>query len=128
MLDAVRAAAPDAVIVFVTYPREVPEGDCPALSLDDAEASIVRSMGERLEQTFVEVVAPADVVFVDPYVDPEDHTGCAPPDRRWTAGNEAPGGTPFHPTALGHEVMADLVIDSGSTDSARRCGFSPGLR
>lgn len=112
MLDAVRATAPDATIVFVTYPREVPEGNCPALSLDDAEASVVRSMGDRLEQVFVEVVAPTDVVFVDPYVDPEDHTGCAPPDRRWTAGNEAPEGTPFHPTALGHEAMADLVIDA----------------
>ena len=36
VLDAVRAAAPDAVIVFVTYPREVPEGNCPASSLADA--------------------------------------------------------------------------------------------
>ena len=112
VLDAVRAAAPDAVIVFVTYPREVPEGNCPALSLADAEASIVRSMGERLEQAFVDVVAATDVVFVDPYVGPGDHTGCAPESQRWTAGNEAPGGTPFHPTALGHEVMADLVIEA----------------
>ena len=112
MLDAVSATAPDAVIVFVTYPREVPEGNCPALSFDDAEASIVRSMGASLEQTFVDVVAPTDVVFVDPYADPDDHTGCAPASQRWTAGNDAPDGTPYHPTALGHEVMAALVIDA----------------
>ena len=112
MLDAVSATAPDAAIVFVTYPREVPDGNCPALSFDDAEASIVRSMGASLEQTFVDVVAPTDVVFVDPYVDPDDHTGCAPASQRWTAGNDAPDGTPYHPTALGHEVMADLVIDA----------------
>ena len=69
-------------------------------------------MGASLQQAFVDVVASSDVVFVDPYVDPEDHTGCAPEAERWTAGNEAPAGTPFHPTALGHEVMADLVIDA----------------
>lgn len=112
MIDTVRAAAPDAVIVFVTYPREVPEGNCPELSLDDAEATIVRSMGEGLQQAFVDVVASSDVVFVDPYVDPDDHTGCAPASQRWVAGFDAPEGTPYHPTALGHEVMADLVIDA----------------
>ena len=79
LIDRVKAAAPEATIVFVTYPREVPaDKNCPALSYTDEEAALVRSMGEKLEALFVEVVKPRGVVFVDPYVAPGDHTGCAP--------------------------------------------------
>ena len=109
MLDQLHAAAPSATIVFVTYPREFPEGTCPELSMTDDEVAIMRDMGERLEAVFVEFGDENDVVFVDPYVEPGDHTGCAPESERWTAGNEAPDGFPYHPTALGHEVMARMI-------------------
>lgn len=113
MLREIRAVAPDATIVFVTYPREVPEGNCPELGYADEEAAIVRSMGEDLERMFVEVVgADPDVVLVDPYVAPGDHTGCAPVDERWAAGKVADDGFAYHPTALGHEVMANMVAEA----------------
>ena len=76
LIERVKAAAPNATIVFVTYPREVPaDKNCPALSYTDGEAEIVRSLGEKLEALFVEVVEPTGVVFVDPYVAKGDHTG-----------------------------------------------------
>ena len=110
LIDQVKAAAPKATIVFVTYPREVPAGkNCPALSFTDEEAAIVRSMGEKLEALFVEVVKPTGVVFVDPYVAPGDHTGCAPAAERWTAGHIPDDGFAYHPTALGHQVMAAMI-------------------
>jgi lysophospholipase L1-like esterase len=110
LIDRIKAAAPNALIVFVTYPREVPaDKNCPELSYTDGEAAIVRSMGEKLEALFVEVVEPTGVVFVDPYVAGGDHTGCAPAAQRWTAGNVADDGFAYHPTALGHEVMADMI-------------------
>ena len=109
MIDKLKAAAPSATIVFVTYPREVPAGNCPALSFTDEEAAAVRDMGAKLEKAFVDVVRPTGVVFVDPYVRPGDHTGCAPASQRWTAGHIAPDGFPYHPTALGHEVMAQMI-------------------
>ena len=83
--------------------------NCPALSFTDAEAAIVRSMGEKLEALFVDVVKPTGVVFVDPYVAPGDHTGCAPAAERWTAGHIPDDGFAYHPTALGHEVMATMI-------------------
>ena len=66
-------------------------------------------MGEQLESVFVEVHKAEDMLFVDPYVAPRDHTGCAAPDQRWTAGRVADDGFVYHPTALGHEVMAKMI-------------------
>ena len=59
MIAKIRAAAPSAMIVFVTYPREVPAGkNCPALGFTDAAAAVVRSIGQMLENAFVQVVKP----------------------------------------------------------------------
>jgi lysophospholipase L1-like esterase len=110
MLDRLEAAAPKAKIVFVTYPREVPRaGNCPELAFTDDEAAIVRSMGKQLEAMFVAVAKRRGIVFVDPYVARGDHTGCAPPSQRWTAGHVPDDGFAYHPTALGHQVMAKMI-------------------
>jgi lysophospholipase L1-like esterase len=115
MIETIKAAAPSAKIVFVTYPREVPAGqNCPALGYTNSAAAIVRSMGQMLENAFVQVVKPlGGVVFVDPYAVPGNHTVCALPSQRWTQGAKAVFGvTGFahHPTALGHKVMAQMII------------------
>ena len=109
MVSALHAAAPAAVLVFVTYPRMVPDGNCPALGFTDADAAILRDMGAKLEQVFVDTFKNTNVVFVDPYAAPGDHTACAAPSERWEAGHVAPGGFPYHPTALGHQVMAQMI-------------------
>jgi len=114
MIEKIKAAAPSATIVFVTYPREVPAGkNCPALGYTNSAAAVVRSMGQMLENAFVQVVKPLGVIFVDPYVVPGDHTVCAPPPQRWTQGAKYTFGvTGFahHPTALGHRVMAQMIV------------------
>jgi lysophospholipase L1-like esterase len=114
MIEKIKAAAPSATIVFVTYPREVPAGtNCPALGFTNSGAALVRSMGQKLENAFVQVVKPLGVVFVDPYAVPGDHTACAPPSQRWTAGAKyvfGVTGFAHHPTALGHKVMAQMII------------------
>jgi len=109
LIEQLRNLAPSAKIVLITYPREVPPGNCAALSFTDEEATIVRSLGERLEAALVAVAANTKVLFVDPYVEPGDHTGCSPEPERWTAGRDAPDGFAYHPTALGHEVMAQMI-------------------
>ena len=112
--EKIKAAAPSATIVFVTYPREVPAGiNCPALGLTNTGAVIVRSMGQMLENAFVQVVKPLGVVFVDPYAVPGDHTVCASPSQQWTQGSKyvfGVTGFAHHPTALGHRVMAQMII------------------
>jgi hypothetical protein len=114
MIEKIKVAAPSATIVFVTYPREVPAGiNCPALGFTKSGAALVRSMGQMLENTFVQVVKPLGVIFVDPYAVPGDHTVCAPPSQQWTAGAKYVFGTTgfaHHPTALGHKVMAKMII------------------
>jgi lysophospholipase L1-like esterase len=115
MIAKIKAVAPSATIVFVTYPREVPAGiNCPALGFTDSGAAIVRSMGQMLENAFVQVVKPLKgVEFVDPYAVPGDHTVCAKPSQEWTQGAKyvfGVTGFAHHPTALGHKVMAQMII------------------
>ena len=86
----------------------------PCARLHRSGAAIVRSMGQMLEKAFVQVVKPlGGVIFVDPYAVPGDHTVCAPPSRRWTQGSKyvfGVTGFAHHPTALGHKVMAQMII------------------
>lgn len=74
----------------------------------------MRSIGQTLENAFVQVVKPLKgVIFVDPYAVPGDHTACAAPSQRWTAGVKyvfGVTGFAYHPTALGHRVMAQMII------------------
>jgi lysophospholipase L1-like esterase len=111
MLTALKAKAPSAIVVLVTYPREFPDQNCAALSLSDSELSMLRGMGEKLEAAMVSAAQQTGVVLVDPYVQPRDHTACAPAAERWTAGYKvAPGeGFAYHPTVLGHQEMAKLI-------------------
>jgi len=111
MLTELKARAPSVTVVLVTYPREFPDQNCAELSLTDGELSMLRGMGEKLEAASVSAAEQAGVLLVDPYVEPGDHTGCAPVSERWTAGYKvAPGeGFAYHPTALGHEEMAKLI-------------------
>jgi lysophospholipase L1-like esterase len=111
MLTQLKARAPSATLVLVTYPREFPDQNCAELSLSDGELSMLRGMGEKLEAASVSAAEQAGVVLVDPYVEPGDHTACAPAPERWTAGYKVATGEGFayHPTALGHEEMAKLI-------------------
>ena len=114
MLKAIKAKAPDAIVVLVTYPREFPLENCAALSLTDAELSMLRNMGDALQNSLVAAAQQTDVILVDPYSVDGDHTACAPESDRWTSGYKVATGEGFayHPTALGHEVMASLVADA----------------
>ncbi|OAA25208.1 lysophospholipase L1-like esterase [Frankia sp. EI5c] len=114
MVEKLQAKAPSARIVFVTYPREMPDTNCPAMSLEDSELAMLRSMGEKLEAAFVEAFATSDALLVDPYAVAGDHTACGPESARWTNGYTVPEGDGFayHPTAVGHRAMADLIKEA----------------
>jgi lysophospholipase L1-like esterase len=109
MLAALEAKAPAATIVLVTYPREFPKTNCPALSLTDEELAMLGQMGATVEKALVGAAKKAGVLLADPYVQRGDHTACAPESKRWTAGKEVTDGFAYHPTALGHEEMATLI-------------------
>jgi lysophospholipase L1-like esterase len=109
MLAAIKAKAPKATIVLVTYPREFPKTNCPALSMTDEELAILQQMGATVEKDLVASAKKAGVRLADPYVQKGDHTACAPESTRWTAGKEVTDGFAYHPTALGHQKMAALI-------------------
>jgi lysophospholipase L1-like esterase len=109
MLAALQAKAPAATIVVVTYPREFPKRNCPALSLTDEELSMLQQMGATVEKALVAAAKKAHVLLADPYVQRGDHTACASESKRWTAGNQVTDGFAYHPTALGHQEMATLI-------------------
>jgi lysophospholipase L1-like esterase len=109
MLAAIKAKAPKATIVVVTYPREFPKRNCAALSLTDAELAILQQMGASVEKALVRAAKKADVLLADPYAQRGDHTACAAASKQWTAGKEVTDGFAYHPTALGHQEMAALI-------------------
>jgi lysophospholipase L1-like esterase len=111
MIAAVKVKAPSATIVVVTYPREFPQTNCPALSLDDQELTMLQQMGASVEKALVDSAKKAKVLLADAYVQKGDHTVCAPESQRWTNGKDVTEGAGFayHPTALGHQKMAALI-------------------
>jgi lysophospholipase L1-like esterase len=109
LIDQARTKAPAATIVLVTYPRLVPSTSCAALNYTSAATQLVASIGQRLEDVFVQVANQTHVRLVDPYVLGANHGPCAAKDARWVAGLRAPNGFPYHPTAAGHTEMAALV-------------------
>jgi lysophospholipase L1-like esterase len=109
MVSTIRSKAPSAKIVLVTYPRLVPPTACPALNFSQEGDQVVGSMGQGLEQVFVEVAKTTHVLLADPYVIGQTHGPCAPPDASWIAGHTVTVGFPYHPTPLGHQEMAALT-------------------
>jgi lysophospholipase L1-like esterase len=109
LIQAVRTRAPSATIVLVTYPRLVPPTPCPALHYTAAAARLVGSMGSRLEQVFVTVAKADHVRLADPYVLGATHGPCATGTNKWVAGLVPSNGFEYHPTAAGHQEMAQLV-------------------
>ncbi len=112
MIKQLQAAAPSARIVLVTYPRIVGDSTCDALGLDPSEADVIRTMGQRLQDVFVEVADETGITLVDPY-SAGDHTVCAAPEERWMNGSAtSEDGFAYHPNAAGHRAMADLVQEA----------------
>lgn len=114
LVDLLRTRAPEATIVLVTYPRLVPETECPTLSFSPTEAAAVADIGERLQAVFLDVASETDVVLVDPYAAPGEHGPCAPDGDRWVVGKDPAAGEAFayHPNADGHAAIAELIVDA----------------
>jgi lysophospholipase L1-like esterase len=109
LTQAVRAKAPNATIVLVTYLRLVPPTPCAALEYTAAATRLVGSIGERLERVFVSVAKADHILLVDPYAVGATHGPCAKGDQKWIAGLIPTNGFEYHPTAAGHRQVARMV-------------------
>jgi hypothetical protein len=110
-LKAIRAAAPQARIVLVGYPRLVAEGSaCPAqLSLSDAALSRLRWLGREVNTTLKRVAAGAGADFIDMYDASAGHEVCS--KDPWVNGQGTVTGLalPFHPYEAYHAAVADRL-------------------
>jgi lysophospholipase L1-like esterase len=112
VLDAIKAKAPQAIIVLVTYPRVfTPDAaSCSNLELTPEDTAYLASLGQKLEDVFTSIVASRQIPIADAYVRGEGHGPCAA-SKRWVNGAKvAQTGVPFHPTVDGHSEMARLVL------------------
>ena len=112
IVQAIRDRAPDAIIVLVTYPEVIPADDlaCDQLGLEADEAAYLSDLGQRLNQAFLDSAAANDMLLADSFGASAGHGPCAPPADSWVNGADKAKGDPFHPTAVGHEGMAQLVL------------------
>lgn len=111
MLDAVQAKAPQAIIVFVTYPRVFPDDaiSCSELELSAEDTTYLATLGQKLEDAFVSATSSREGLIADAYVRAEGHGPCSTAER-WINGNSvADTGIRYHPTAKGHIEMVRLV-------------------
>ncbi|GJM12629.1 MAG: lipase [Pseudohongiella sp.] len=113
MFDEIKTRAPNAVVVFVAYPRVFPVDaqSCSELSLSADDTRFLAELGQKLEDVFVSVTNDKQVLLADPYVLADGHGPCSSSER-WVNGNYvADTGVRYHPTSRGHIEMAQLVLD-----------------
>lgn len=113
MFDEIKARAPQATIVLVTYPRVFPVDaiNCSELALSAEDTAYLAGMGQLLEETFVSVAAGRQIRIADAYVLAAGHGPCDAVSERWVNGASVAGtGIRYHPTAEGHAEMARLVL------------------
>ncbi|PCH63666.1 MAG: hypothetical protein COC19_00750 [SAR86 cluster bacterium] len=112
MFDAIKAKAPQATIVLVTYPRVFPKDaiSCGELELSADDTLYLATLGQQLEDIFVSVTSSGQSLIADAYVRAEGHGPCATAERWINGANVADTGIRYHPTAKGHLEMARLVL------------------
>ena len=113
MFDEIKARAPQATVVLVTYPRVFPVDaiNCSELALSAEDTGYLAGMGQLLEETFVSVAAGRQIHIADAYVLAAGHGPCDAVSGRWVNGaSVAASGIRYHPTAEGHSEMARLVL------------------
>jgi lysophospholipase L1-like esterase len=112
MLDAIKAKAPQVIIVLVTYPRVFPSdaASCSELELSADDTAYLAALGQKLEDAFVSATSSRQSLIADAYVRAEGHGPCAAADRWVNGANVADTGIRYHPTAMGHIAMARLVL------------------
>lgn len=110
-LTAIKQAAPNAQIVFVGYPRLLPDrGGCPSqVPLAAKALDRVRASGEAVNTTLKRVAQLADVDYIDMYAASKGHDVCS--KTPWVNGYRTVAGEAyyFHPFPAYHEAVAEKL-------------------
>lgn len=110
-IRAVRAQAPAARIVLVTYPAILPKsGTCDRLQLTTGEADLMRQVGDRLAAVTRSAADEGGALLVDMHRLGASHNACSA--EPWTSGWTNAPVARFHPTARGAEATAAAISDA----------------
>ena len=123
-IRAIRNRAPDAQIVLVTYPTILPPaGTCSRLGLTEAEAVLMRQVGDAFAATTRAAAERGGARVVDMHNLGAAHHACS--GVPWTDGWWEVSGAPFHPTLTGARATAEQIL---MTIDLSRLGRQPTVR
>jgi lysophospholipase L1-like esterase len=111
VLEAVRRAAPDALVLLVGYPRLAsPDGGCPAMPLRAGDVPLLVGLEEDLDEALADAAARAGVEFVGLREESSGHEVCS--DDPWVNGRrtDQTRALAFHPFASGQQAVAEAVL------------------
>jgi lysophospholipase L1-like esterase len=109
ILARVRARAPQARIIVVSYPAVFPAtGNCAETGVSDRQGQISRSVAARLAAATRSAVAGSGATLIDMDVLSVGHDVCS--DSPWVNGAVPADGAPFHPNAAGSAAIAASII------------------
>jgi lysophospholipase L1-like esterase len=112
VIDEVRAAAPDARVVLVGYPRMVAADEpCAAMPLAAGDRPWLAGMEKQLNQALRGAARRTGVGFADMHRASAGHEICS--DEPWVNGRrtDESRALAFHPFAEGQEAVADELLD-----------------
>jgi lysophospholipase L1-like esterase len=111
-LDRIRQRAPEARIIFVGYPRLLPDvGDCPKLvPFPPIALNRLRSTLRQTNEALARVARTHHVEYVDMYTASKGHDVCSA--QPWVNGYKVRKGKgyPFHPYKSYHEAVAAKIV------------------
>lgn len=113
VLQAVHAAAPNAVVAVVGYPAILPDtgfGCWPTVPVAFGDVPYLRGVEKALNSMLAATAAANGATYVDTYTPSIGHDACKSRSVRWVEGL-IPGNAaaPFHPNAAGEQGMANAV-------------------
>jgi lysophospholipase L1-like esterase len=112
VLDDVRAAAPDAQVVLVGYPRMVASDEsCAAMPLAEGDRPWLAGVEEQLNDALRRAAREAGVEFADMRRASAGHEICS--DEPWVNGRrtDQARALAFHPFAEEQQAVADVLLE-----------------
>ena len=114
VLGAIRARAPHARVLVVSYPRALPASTCPEFPLATGDVAWATRINEELVAAQRQAARTAGVGFVDVYTPTAGHDICS--SDPWEAGEHpTAAAAPFHPYAVEQQAVADAVEQALAT-------------
>ncbi len=109
IVAAIRARAPKAVVVMVSYPAVLPkDGSCASLGFGPDMAATGRDIAARLHEATQTAAQQSNAIFVDMDQAGTGHDACS--SEPWVNGAAPVNGAPFHPTLAGAQATARAVM------------------